>query len=65
MRQPDINRIARAQEHIKAAMTNLDSIKDENLEYLNRLDYNEIWKELLFCNQFLDTWVKALKEGRQ
>lgn len=65
MRQHDINRIARAHEHIKAAMTNLDSIKDENLEYLNRLDYNEIWKELLFCNHFLDTWVKALKEGRQ
>ena len=30
MRRPDINRVRRAAEHLKAAMTNLDSIKWEN-----------------------------------
>ncbi len=32
MRQPDINRVKRAMEHIEAARTHLDNIKFENMD---------------------------------
>lgn len=32
MRQPDINRVKRAMEHVEAARTHLDNIKFENMD---------------------------------
>lgn len=35
MRQPDINRVKRAMEHVEAARTHLENIKFENLDSKN------------------------------
>ena len=62
MTKADINRVARAAEHIKAAMVILDNIKDEHIEGKNRIQYNEIYNDLKFQRYRLDRWANELTE---
>ena len=63
MTKADINRVARAAEHIQAARVILGNIKDEHLDGKNRIDYNEIDKDLGFLFYKLNRWVNELKAG--
>lgn len=56
----DINRVARAAEHIKAAITHLDNIKDDHIEGKERIQYNEIYKDLKFELYRLERWINEL-----
>lgn len=59
MRQPDINRIKRAIEHIKAAMNHIDNIK-----YLDRTSdedrkLNGVWEDLRYEEMMLEAMTKG------
>lgn len=59
MRQPDINRIKRAIEHIKAARTHID-----NINFLNRTGneeriLNDVWENL----RYQETRLEAMTKG--
>ncbi len=62
MRRPDINRVARAHDHVSAAMTVLNSIKDENMDAKETMEWKEIYKELKFAGIYLEKWKKELEE---
>ena len=65
MTKADINRVARAAEHISAARVILGNIKDDHLEGKNRVDYKEIDKDLAFTFYRLNRWVNELKEAEK
>ena len=63
MRNTDINRVARAKEHMTAALTILGNIKWENIqEGKEEWDYKTICEWIGNCERFLDTWVKQLRD---
>lgn len=58
MRQPDINRIKRAIEHIKAARAQIDSIKFENRSNIEERNLNGIWEGLRYEEMKLEALTK-------
>ena len=56
MRQADKNRVARALEHVEAAITNLESMKWENLTDKESYDRQQAVRLLNEGKMFLSVW---------
>lgn len=61
MRQPDINRVNRAKEHLKAATTLLNSIKWENTSLLEGNYMQEAKFKIQGADGYLDSILKLQK----
>ena len=65
MKRPDINRVRRAAEHLKAAMTNLDSIKWENRTNKENEQLEWACGEIRYIKNSLESVAKVAEEEQQ